>query len=196
MGNAASFWSWFVRHEHRFRDIEVPDKELLLDEILEHLHEFSTQLWFEVGGGPQGPLELIISAEGKTSAFPLVRELVTAAPNIPGWKVFAFKQPQGFAFVTNYNDVTVAPSATWFMPLLKAGDSSSMGLRAAYSHYDARKHQAFLTATYIMLEAGLGELSAAEHINHVEVCIAPSAPESSGYRALTELPAFIAERYG
>jgi hypothetical protein len=69
-----------------------------------------------------------------------------------------------------------------------------LGLRLAFAHFNAKQERKFLSAAYIMLEAGLGELSAAEYIAHVEVCLAPSMPESEGYRALPELPDYLARR--
>ena len=78
MNRAAAFWSWFVSSEHLYRDVEVPEKEHLLDALLERLHDFCAQLWFEVGGGPTGSRELVITAEGKVEAFPALLELVRA----------------------------------------------------------------------------------------------------------------------
>jgi hypothetical protein len=44
MNNPASFWSWFLSAEQRYRRLEVPEKEALLDELQRHLHKFSDQL--------------------------------------------------------------------------------------------------------------------------------------------------------
>ena len=45
-----------------------------------------------------------------------------------------------------------------------------------------------------MLEAGLGELLVAELIAHVEVCLAPSVPESEGFRPLNTLADYLSQR--
>jgi hypothetical protein len=37
---ASDFWSWFVANEHLYRDVEVPEKESLLDALLERLQAF------------------------------------------------------------------------------------------------------------------------------------------------------------
>jgi hypothetical protein len=196
MKGASSFWSWFSENERRFRDIEVAEKEQLLDELQENLQAVCADFWFEVGGGEIGPRELVITAEGKLSIFAQLLEFVRAAPRIAGWEVVAFKPPQGFSFVTEYEDIIVAPEATWFLPLFSASNPQSLGLRVAYAHFESAKERQFLSATYITLEAALGELAAAQEIDHLEVCRAPSAPESEGYRNLRTLPDYLAERSG
>jgi len=194
MQNPASFWQWFQANESRFRDIEVPEKEELLDEFMEQLHEFSDDLWFELGGHPDGPRELIITAEGNLDAFHEVRRLIGAAPLVPGWELIAFKPAHGFDFVTNYEGLTLAPEATWFLPLESREDPDSFGLRVAYAHFDPKQQPKFLAATYIVLEAGLGELVTAERIHHVEVGLLPSSPEAAGYIEMRELSDYLAFR--
>jgi hypothetical protein len=191
MGAAEAFWAWFVENEKRFRDVETPQKEQFLDELQRHLHAFCDSLWFEIGGHPNGPRELIVSAEGRSELFPKVRELIGAAPKLDGWCFIPFKPAQGFDFVTEYAGLTISPKATWFMPLESRTNPAALGLRVAYSHFEKSKEKIYLAATYLVLEAGLGELDAAETIQHVEVCAAPSAPESAGFILLHELPQYI-----
>lgn len=191
MNDPERFWSWFRSNEVRFRDLEVPHKELLLNELLEKLQEFSGELWFELGGRPDGPRELVITAEGNADSFDDVRCLVRAAPQVPGWEFIAFKPAQGFDFVTEYEGVTVAPEATWFLPLQSSSDPKSFGIRVGYAHYESAKRSVFLAATYIMLEAGLGELATAERIQHVEVGPLPSVPDTSGYVEISRLAEFL-----
>ena len=194
MNDPAPFWSWFLSAEKSYRDLEVSEKETLLDELQRYLHEFSDQLWFEVGGAPQGPHELIISAEGRLDAFPDVRRLVAAAPEIPGWRIIAFKQPQGFDFTTHYKDLTLSPEATWFLPLVKRNDPDALGVRLAFAHYDPERRGQFIAASYVMLEAGLGELVTADRIHYVDVVRAPDSPTAEGYIELKKLPDYLATR--
>jgi hypothetical protein len=73
-------------------------------------------------------------------------------------------------------------------------DPNGFGVRVGYSHYQQEQHQQFLTATYIALEAGLGELAAAMQIQHVEVCILPSRPDDEGFVPLRNLPTYLEKR--
>ncbi len=194
MNRARTFWSWFVANQHRYLDIEVPEKEELLDALCEQLHAYCEDLWFEIGGEPAGARELVLTAEGCLELFPALLELARAAPEIPGWQIVAFKQPQGFEFVTRYEDIVVAPESTWFLPLNLEENPQLLGLRLAFAHFESSKESQFLAAAYIMLEAGLGELAACQEISHVEVCQAPSSPEASGYRSPGSLPAYLSDR--
>lgn len=194
MTKAAQFWQWFVENERRFRDVEVADKDQLLDEIQHALHRISEDLWFEIGGDREGPQELVITAEGKHHAFALVREVVSAAPEIPGWKIIAFKPPRGFDFTTSYGDITVSPKAAWFSVLPAPEGPDGIDLRVAYADFEPSKAEAFLTATYHLLEGGLGELAVAQIFRSIEVCAAPPDPRAEGQRLLSELPGYIAKR--
>jgi hypothetical protein len=181
------FWAWFERNEERFRDIQVPEKEELLDELLAELHAYCPHLWFETGKADDGSHELIISAEGDTSYFSAVRTLIAAATPISGWRFIAFKPSMGFDFDTGYGGVTFSPRSAWFMPLRSSSNPSALGIRVGYAHYDRNLEQTFMTGTHIMLECVLGELVLAEQIQHIEVAVLPSSPEFSGYSPLLEL---------
>ena len=89
MEDQRKFWEWFKQNEGRFRDVEVPEKERLLDDLLDALHDYCPQLWFETGRAEDGCNELIISAEGDTSYFSAVRTLIAVAPTISGWRFIA-----------------------------------------------------------------------------------------------------------
>lgn len=68
--SADGFRQWFTANEQRFRRIEASRKDALLGEILEHLHAYSAGLFLEMGGAPDGPNELVITAAGKRDLFP------------------------------------------------------------------------------------------------------------------------------
>jgi hypothetical protein len=87
----------------------------------------------------------------------------------------------------------VSPDSTWFSVLPARAVADGIDLRVAYVHFDPSKATAFLAATYIMLESGLGELAAAQIIRSVEVCTPSSDPRAEGHRPLTELPGYLAE---
>jgi hypothetical protein len=191
---ALAFWSWFENSHGRLQWNTDDEREAVLDEILEVLHEYSTGLWFEIGGHPEGPKELIISAEGDSDYFAEVVSLIAQAPKLDGWKFIAFKPPQGFEFTTTYEDVHVDPAQCWFLPLDSSSDPKSLGLRVAVADFNENKAKAFTTAVYLVLDAGLGELRAGTCINYIEVVAVPSNPQDEGFIELTELDQFITWR--
>lgn len=191
MEDEREFCEWFEQNEKRFRDIEVPEKEQLLDELLGVLHEYCSDIWFETGKANDGINELIISAEGNQNFFSAVRMLVAAAPLVAGWRFIAFKPGNGFDFETFYEGIKFSAGATWFLPLRSHSDPSSFGIRIGCAHFDQAREQVFMAGTFIMLECALGELVLAEQVQHIEVVALPSSPESSGYLPLAELADFV-----
>lgn len=194
MNNPQAFWSWFQSAHQRLAALRGERNEALLDELHDQLQRCSTGLWFEIGGHPNGPMKLIISAEGDPDYFDDVRELVACAPSMPGWEFVAFKPAQGFSFRTEYDDVVVDPALSWFLPLASAADPNAFGLRVAVPGFTDELAQSFRAAAYIMLETGLGELASAEAVQHLEVAAPPDAPEAEGYIELNELDAYLAWR--
>ena len=194
MKQAHAFWDWFTNAHHRLESLDGPHKDALLTEVQVTLHEYSPGLWFEIGGHPDGPHELVISAEGNSDYFEDVRHLVAEAPTVEGWSFIAFKPPHGFDFQTVYEGVAVEPANAWFLPLVSESNPASMGLRVAVPGFTEEREQTYWAATMVALEAGLGELVAAEAIAHLEVCAPPDAPEENGYIELNELEEYLAWR--
>jgi len=191
VSQASAFWRWFAKHQSRFRTVEVPQKETLLDEIQDHLHTYSPDLFFEIGGFPGGVTELIITAEGRRELFPLVWGLVGVAPQLDGWSFIAFKPAQGFDFVTEYGLAKLDPQQCWFLPLESSKNPERIGLRIGCPNFLHPTLQDFEKAALVALDTGLGELRAAEDIGHVEVERLPAEPADNGWIELVELPRYL-----
>jgi hypothetical protein len=125
--------------------------------------------------------------------FPVIRDLARSSPEIAGWQVTQFKPAMGFDFTTEYGGVIVSPENSWFIPLVSTKDPNALGIRVAFSHFDPANEDAFHYAAVLMLEGGLGELAFATHVQHLEVCLAPSNPEAGGYISVPSLPAYLRE---
>ena len=127
------------------------DNEPLLDEILAHLHAYSERLFFMIGGDPDGPTELIVTAEGNTSAFGAVRALVDGAPNLSGWKFIAFKPAGGFDFVCTWEGARIDVEHAWFVPLLSNTKPSRFGVRVTCDDYVETLHDEYVAAAVVTL---------------------------------------------
>ena len=121
-----------------------------------------------------------------------MRRLVVTAPTLPGWRVVAFKPAAGFGFETHYGSVALDPSACWFLALGHEAEPGLFGLRVACPGYDPDLEDEFYWAARIMLQTGLGELSAARQIHHLEVGPLPTYPEADGYLELTRIEHYLA----
>lgn len=191
--SAADFWAWFVAAKDRLETIRHEADDALLDEVLVHLHRYCKHLWFELGGHPQGPMEFVISAEGDENYFAQVEALAAAAPAIEGWRIVAFKPPQGFAFVTSYQGLELDPGQCWFQPLYSAEEPGRLALRVGVPDFDPDKQKEIRTGLYIVVETGLGELVSGQRIAFIEACELPDDPAQRGLIPLSELGELVAE---
>ena len=188
---ASEFWRWFVLSEARFRDLAVPERESLLDEFLDHLHAFCPDLYFAIGGAPEGPNELIVTADGAVAAFACVRSIVDAAPTVAGWEFIAFKPALGFDCVIEKGVAILDPRLCWFLPVSAPLQSGALVLRIACPGYSDAAAEDFAFAAWEALDSGLGEQLTAEYIDDLEVVAVPSNPLTHGYIPLPELQRFL-----
>ncbi len=189
--SAESFWQWFVDNENRFRQIDDSNSGPLLDEMEAHLHRFCSELFFEIGGEPNGPSELIITAEGAVNCFPYVRALVKKAPILDGWRIVAFKPPMGFEFSTRHGSVRVNAGELWFRPLKSATHPESLGLLIGVPGYDRSLRDDYLFAVTVALRTALGELTWAQAVHYVDVGPLQGAQRKDRFMRITELPRYI-----
>jgi hypothetical protein len=189
--DASRFWSWFLEQRHRLLRFRSGFDDPLLDEIQNELHQFCEHLWFEIGGHPSGPLEFVVSAEGNSAYFDQVNLLVSQAPHLEGIEIVAFKQPQGFDFVTTYEGADIDPSACWFLPLVSSRKPGLVALRVGCPMFGSVPESTLESGLYIVVETGLGELVAGQRIAFIEACELPADPERKGFFPLKELAEYI-----
>ncbi len=200
MSGEEHFWNWFRENNSKYyylNQISDPvEREKLLDVFLEKLHDYCDKLYFEIGGIPNKPQELIITAEGNKDYFDKVEHLVSMAPKIGDWQIIAFKPAMGVDFVTEYEDINLNPREIWFLPLENENEPQALGLRMCIANYNSKKERTFLEGSYQVLDGILGEKSVALDISYLEVAKLPKNPEKEGLIELSELPQYIAWRNG
>jgi len=192
-GQICEFWRWFSDHQPEFNYLSKPD-EPFWDVAVEQLKKVDKRLWFELSGVSNVPREFVVTAEGKTDAFPMVEELIRLAPPIERWAFVALKPAMGFAFTTRYEGALFEPLDMWFLPLESASKPQDFGMRVGIKGLESMDEQVALNAILVILDTGLGERSAAIDIQYIQVAELPPAPESLGYIELPELADYIAWR--
>jgi hypothetical protein len=195
---AAAFWKWFSENNTKFlflSDVGDEEKEAMMDDLLAQLHKYSKNLFFEIGADPkEQQMELIITAEGVEEHFPKVEELVDAAPAIPRWRIVKFRQPSGNTFTLDFGDKSYEPEKIIFISLFNEDDPDGLGIQICFEDYTEEERGSFLQAAFIMLDSLLGEKSAVEDIEFVDVAKTPDEIDPSHYPTLSELPRVIMER--
>ena len=184
----AEFWKVFLKHESELATISTADHPVY-DLILERLHRINSGLYFEFSCG-SGESELVVTAEGDSSLFPLVYSIVANAPDIQGWSIIPLKPKLGFPSTSTWECVTVTIADVVFDPLERKG-SRDLGLRifvpglARECIEDA--HNALLRA----LDHALGEREFAEAVQYTDVLPLPDDASTEDYIPLTSLEDYI-----
>jgi hypothetical protein len=184
----AKFWYLFQQQSSKLGAISSADHSVY-DLILDQLQKIHPKLYFEFSLGP-GTSELIITAEGDSSLFPLVDAIVASAPKIPSWSVLSLKPKLGFPNTTTWEGITVNIADVVFDPLEREA-SKDLGLRifvpGLAREHSEDSHNALLRA----LDHALGERNFAESVQYTEVLPLPGDASAEDYIPLTELENYI-----
>lgn len=190
-----SFWTWFKENNHKYlflSEISEDEKEALMDDFLSHLHEYSSDLYFEIGGHPDDEdVELIITAEGIREHFDKVELLVDSAPKIKSWTFIKFKQPHGPDFVTTYEGTKFDPDKIIFIPLENKNDPDLVGINVCYADLTEENRNKYANATYVVLDALLGEKSVACDIDFLEIINTPADISEYDFGHLSDIGDYI-----
>ena len=191
------FWNWFLKHQSRYLtlgEIKPELRDAAVDEMQFELNKFCDQIFFEIGG-EEGDHRgaLIISAAGDPDFFPQVRELVVAAPSMEDWEVIAFKPPHPGPVVITYEDQSFDPQEIIVIPLLHDAYLDSVGIQVCFDDFEEVIEEHYMGATFLMLEALIGEEAAINDIEHLEVCKVPADIEDIEHLMLSDIEDHIIE---
>ncbi|MBI1247459.1 hypothetical protein GC197_06375 [bacterium] len=184
----ARFWNWFRGFADRLPVDEIPDT--LQDELLSQLHGYDDRLYFLLSTDST-PRELIVTANGVLAAFEAADALVSAAPDLSGWKFHSLKPPMGFDFRHTDGPISLDVSQLWFVPLTTPQHPAALGVVIGLPDADfVYQHESVDTA-YTIISTAIGERECAQEIAHFALTKLPDSPEENGYLELPRLPDYI-----
>jgi hypothetical protein len=186
-----AFWRVFQDHQAEFVTISTADHPVY-DLILAQLQQVNPGLFFEFSTQPQ-KAELIITADGKRSLFPLVERVVRDAPDIPGWSILALKPKLWFPVTASWEHVTIRIADVVFDPL-QDPDSIDLGLRLFVPDLRPEDTQDAHNAILRALDHGLGEKDFADSVTYTEVRPLPDGASPEDHIPLVQLENYIAWR--
>ncbi len=170
----AQFWRWFVENSGTIAtssDMEGP----VFERLTEQLRAVNPGLVWELGSEGPGH-EIVISADGIREIFPIVERVVAAAPRIPGWKVTAFRPRKSLdGFTIEMDGIRVDPREIRFE--LDLGDEGRADLSLYVPGYREGEER-IMRATYILLDAALGERDVETRIGAIDFF--PMNPSENG----------------
>lgn len=187
----AEFWRRFARVQAELWTLTSADHPVY-DALLEQLQVIHEGLYLEFSTGPGEP-ELIVTAEGDSSLFPLVESIVAAAPEMPGWRILALKPKTGFPATTCWEGLTITLADVVFCPLERPG-TDDLGLRMLVPGIGPDESESAHNALLRALDHGLGERAFADAVHHTEVLPLPDGASADELIALVHLEEYIRSR--
>ncbi len=185
------FWEWFrVNSELYFEPDKL--KESHFKQLLGKLKIIDKHLTFEIGPvEDMGKRQLIISANGITSAFDTVLNLVNKAPEFDRWEVLSFRQRRPDAFdEVRINDLAVKKDDVFFK---YAKDFGRIELEMHVRNYDEDREE-YNLAALIILDHLLGEYDTEMRISSICFEIL-NENEKSDLFPISMLPEIVDEYY-
>lgn len=180
-----AFWQWFDSHKHEFENLSADNQEAHINLLLEKLQQIEPGLSVEISGEVQ---EIIISAEGDTTKFALVEEIVSKAPPLEEWDVTAFRQPSLEDFTLQYENIELTPSELYFLPVEENDklDIIVYGLGFREYNYNKLAHYGM-----IMLDKVMGEYNAATKVRYYDFKDLEEAKNSDDLVPLLQINDYI-----
>jgi hypothetical protein len=180
----ATFWKWFAKHQDRLEHFER-DQEQLMDEVGAALKKYKEGLVFEIGALKEGSRDFVISADGIKELFPAVSKLAVSAPQMPGWKITAFRpRMDDYArFSLEYGGRKFDPKDIWFYSRIEDGHFDAIFYHPSYREED---RNLITSATYILLDMAIGEYDVVTGIRQLDHQLLPPDAKSEGLRPFSE----------
>src|SRR5882724_2507163 len=116
------FWNWFRDNGERLRSLMYSGDEEARDAAVAELRQAgeaaAPNLVLEVAraASPGEPHSRVVSADGHADRADAVKDFAATAPELPGWKVIAFRprMPIGDSLEIAIEDERIGPDDIWF----------------------------------------------------------------------------------
>lgn len=185
------FWKWFTASSRQLMAVKTA-REPICDELHRRLKSIEKNLVFLFGPVKDGRREFIVSADGIRAAFPAVQALVAAAPDVPGWKIIAFRPATGVFGGLDFGGRRFTQDDFWFTAHLGIGPRGpGIGLTIYVRGLTKQKDDPALSAAFIMLDHALGEYVVETKLGALSFEQLPVDPLGHGLRPFAELPAVM-----
>jgi Family of unknown function (DUF695) len=94
INNYEDFWGWFVKNERRFANVVKEQGNIekdFFDDVTPKLDQLRQGIFTLTGMFDDNTVELVLTPDGVIENIVFVEEIVSAAPQITGWKFTALK---------------------------------------------------------------------------------------------------------
>jgi hypothetical protein len=187
----AAFWTWFKDHRLEIAKIKRAD-EPIANQIASEMHKVDPRLIFELGIGIE-PKEFIVSADGHREVFNAVKRLVAAAPEVPGWKIIAFRPRKSADLTIELGEGTKLGAGDLYYVMLPTSKPPAPVDIIVYipglGGGDKDKDDALKQVGFLLLDATLGEYDTETRLGGIAFKSTAEKPASA--KPLRDLPKLI-----
>jgi hypothetical protein len=181
------FWRWFSKNSSRLLDFEA-DQERIFDELSHQLSQVHPDLTFEFSPKFEFGREFVISADGIRDAFHAVERLAQNAPELPHWKVVAFRPRRSIEHGIRLGSLSLGSDDLWFY--IEA-DGSKVGLTLYIAYWENLDEKEARLASFLLLDNALGEYDVETKLGFIECKPLPEDPERFGLMPFRKLTAAV-----
>jgi hypothetical protein len=183
------FWNWFVANAARYHDFTPgsPEQAGLFRDLDRALGRVHRGLQFAFDGGGNAEREFIISADGNRELFPAVQRLVDAAPEIPGWRIIAFRPRMASLddISLEIPGVKIEAKTLWY-GLASEGDK--IGIALFLPGFEDVRSQPALMVALLMLDSALGEYDVETRVGSITTFPPQPDPVEARLKPFPTLP--------
>ena len=180
------FWTWFAKNQEKFYTLNSKNQEKLFDELSLQLNKIGEDLTFEFSPIFENKTrELVISADGIKSSFPIVQEVISKAPSLPNWKFIAFRQRHSDLMTVQLGSAKISENDIFFK---FSKDNGKIALQLHIRNYIDNND--FGSAKFIFLDQVLGEYDVEMKLSVIE-CVALNEKGIKSLMKITELPMIV-----
>ncbi len=180
-----AFWDWFVRHLSQLRGLATGDPTFG-EFVAQQLQRVHRGFVFECGSTSEGTLHFIISADGRRDLFADVHRLVDAAPPLVGWRITALRPRRSLPLEMFVEGGRISTDDVWFSAEQRDG---LVDLTIFFK--DLTDHPLYLAATFVFLDAALGEYDVETKIGRIDCDRLPADPMEAGLLPFKELQELV-----
>ena len=187
-----NFWIWFDGNAARIRKFEENPDEYL-GEIINELRKIKPGLVIELEPPADDIIKMTISADGNRELFPVVESIIEKAPQVDGWKFYAFRQRADPAIINameiKIGDYKLTPASMKFFPVI---DGDALDIIVYMKGVNEENYNDMAYVGLLILDNILGEYDCVTRVQNYDFHDMPSQKqELNDLMPLLDLAAYV-----
>ena len=184
-----TFWTWLAANTARIQSCDKQGFTRMGDEISKAFSSAYPDLVWEISQAGSHPWLFCVSADGRRELFPAVSQAVRAAPDLPGWRVQAFRSRGSLNAVLDLGGRKFGYEDIWCQVAARA---SGVHVTLCIKGLTPATDRALGRAALVLLDNAVGEYDAVMKITQLSRGPLPANPvRRADFFPLAELPRYL-----